>query len=140
MARRKSGTLILEKAYAQVTGGYSQLTKGGSSDEAMQVLTGHFPPSQKSVSGFSVDDLKDASAKKKPLVFNTPSDGSGKKGDLPYGMHRNHSYIFEGVITGVPDGKSKVILKKPLGFRRSAADSVRRSRQVRVDGQPFGSI
>jgi hypothetical protein len=106
--------LILEKAYAQVVGGYANLNKGGSSDDALATLTGH-SASQKSVSKFSVDDLKDAMAKKKPLVFNTTSDGSGKKGDLPHGMHRNHSYTFEGVTTGA-DGKSKVILKNPWGF------------------------
>ena len=106
--------LLLEKAYAQVSGGYAKIDKGGDPKDVLQTLTGH-DADTKSVSSVSLDDLKNAAKNGKPMTFSTPDDKDGKKKKLPFGMHGNHAYIFEGLETG-KDGKTYVRLKNPWGF------------------------
>jgi Calpain family cysteine protease len=114
--------LLLEKAYAQVNGGYSEIDKGGDPADALQTLTGH-DAETKDASDVSLDDLKDAAKNGKPMTFNTPDDSDGilemlhlkDKKKLPFGMHGNHAYMFEGLETG-KDGKTYVRLKNPWGY------------------------
>ena len=104
---------LLEKAYAQVSGGMAAINKGGRPEAAMQTLTGH-DADYVWAKDAKYADVKQAFDAGKPITMDTLDDDHGKK-KLPFGLHGGHAYMVEKIDTG-PDGKPYVHLKNPWGF------------------------
>jgi hypothetical protein len=103
---------VLEKAVALLGGGYNSIANGGSPVTAMEELTGcaatyTWPGAlslQQLQSDASADDL---------ITFDSLGYGN-----LAYGMHSNHAYMFQSLSTVA--GAVMVNLLNPWGFDQPA--------------------
>jgi hypothetical protein len=107
--------LIIEKAYAQLHGGYSNIANGGSPEYATEILTGmeataHNPGS------YGFDQLQQDLAAGRPVLGWTPGDS--KKTELlnGVGLVGNHAYAV--VDSKVEDGVQMVKVYNPWGFNQ----------------------
>ena len=99
---------IIEKAYAQLHGGYSKIKDGGDPADALGELTGQAATS-KGPSGVGLKELQEAFKAGKPIVMNTPE----KKG-LPYNLVPGHAYMLEDIVVD-PKGGASIKLRNPWG-------------------------
>jgi hypothetical protein len=102
---------IIEKAYAQLHGGYAGIKDGGHANEAMEGLTGK-PASEKSSGGLfgvGLQDLLDAFKGGKPIVMNTP-----EKPNLPFNLVPGHAYMLEDIAVDQKGGAT-IKLRNPWG-------------------------
>lgn len=104
---------VLEKAIAQLDGGYSAIASGGSPLVAMEELTGK-ATSFMAPKNLTLAMLDSFVAQGDLLVMDT-----FKTGVLPDNLVNNHSYIFGGV-TGTGAGAS-VQLLNPWGTNQPAS-------------------
>ena len=100
---------VLEKAYANLNGGYSVIGDGGSPVVAMEELTG-CPATSYAPGSVSAQQLQSASAGGDLICFDT-LQGSGQ---LSYGMYADHAYMFQSLST--VNGTVMVNLLNPWGF------------------------
>jgi hypothetical protein len=106
---------VLEKAVAQLDGGYSDISNGGSPLVAMETLTGHATSYTQPAALTLTALLADVKAGDL-IVMDTPNSNS-----LPNGLVGDHAYMFEGV-TGT--GSSAMVhLGNPWGFDQPTAIS-----------------
>ena len=102
--------LVIEKAFAQFIGGYEVLRRGGSSFDALQILTGN--PAKQIALGifrsYGADQLSSDLAAGKIIEFST-RDGLG---DNRYALVGGHGYLVTGVEN--VDGKICVTLFNPV--------------------------
>jgi hypothetical protein len=99
---------VLEKAYANLNGGYSVIGNGGWPVVAMEELTG-CPATSYAPGSVSAQQLQSATANGDLICFDTA--GSGQ---LAYGMFGDHAYMFESLST--VNGTVMVNLLNPWGF------------------------
>jgi hypothetical protein len=119
---------IVEKAYAQLNGGYSKIGKGGGAGGALEALTGY------SVEGrdprnYSFEQLQADVAAGRPVCFLTPDtqDAAGNpinpgKADLLNGQGLKADHYYYATETKVEDGKQMVRLMNPWGHTHPGAD------------------
>jgi hypothetical protein len=103
--------LVIEKAYAQLHGGYKVIATAGSPAAALEALTGQ--PAKTTTfgifSGYSEKDLRADLVAGKAIVFRTPASTT----KLPYGLVDKHAYSVEGIEER--DGWTYVKLRNPWG-------------------------
>jgi hypothetical protein len=104
---------VLEAAYAIKHGGYNAIANGGYPARALEELTGHAATSISTthLSSATISTLISDIAAGDLLVFDT-ANVSG----LPYGLVRNHAYMFESLNTT----NNTVQLLNPWGFNNPA--------------------
>lgn len=104
---------VIEKAYAELNGGYAKIENGGSPLTAMAELTGHAstysnPPTMSLASMVAAQNAGDM------MVFDTKSSGA-----LTNGLYNNHAYMFDGITGG---GSSAMVhLLNPWGVDEPTA-------------------
>jgi hypothetical protein len=104
---------VLEKAVAQLDGGYNAISNGGSPLVAMEALTGHATTYTQPASMTLTALLADVKAGDL-IVMDTPNSNN-----LPNGLVGDHAYMFEGV-TG--SGSSAMVhLGNPWGYDQPTA-------------------
>ena len=109
--------LILEKAFAQYSGGHNNISHGGFPVDAMTLLTGceaayitlAFP--NRWWGGYDADKLKADLAQGKPVVF-TSKAGIGTD-DVAHGLLGGHAYFATGIE--LRDGTFFLTLGNPWG-------------------------
>jgi hypothetical protein len=104
---------VLEKAFAELNGGYEAITNGGYPTAAMEALTGmdatslwlpQQPLSLAALQGYiKAGDM---------LTFDTSADPVG------YGLYGDHCYMFEGLTT--TNGTPMIKLGNPWGVDQPA--------------------
>jgi len=104
---------VLEKAEAQLHGGYGAIANGGYPVLAMEELTGHKASfvSPKQVDLAFIQSHRDAGDL---MVFDTPA-----KGGLPYGLVGSHAYMFDSLVGSGANAAVKLL--NPWGFAEPAA-------------------
>jgi trimeric autotransporter adhesin len=100
---------VLEKAYANLNGGYGIIGDGGWPVVAMEELTG-CPATSYTPGSVSAQQLQSATANGDLICFDT-LQGSGQ---LAYGMYADHAYMFQSLST--VNGTVMVNLLNPWGF------------------------
>jgi hypothetical protein len=108
---------VIEKAYANMKGGFSAIGHGGFADEAMPALTGA-SAARKPFEGpgaYWPVDLKADLAAGKLVTIGTPATlpTTGPGGAAPYGLVGPHAYVVTGSFE--KDGKVMVQLYNPHG-------------------------
>ncbi|MDT7953255.1 MAG: C2 family cysteine protease, partial [Acetobacteraceae bacterium] len=98
---------VIEKAVAQLAGGYAGIANGGNPALAMQELTGHAAAIY-SPSSMTADILQQLSSAGALVTFDTKSSGLG------YNLIGNHCYMFKSVVN-TADGPA-VVLANPWGM------------------------
>jgi hypothetical protein len=98
---------VVEKAYAQLNGGYNKIENGGSPLSAMAELTGHASTFATPATMTLATLIADQNAGDM-MVFDTKSSGA-----LTNGLYNNHAYMFNGV-TGT-GANAMVNLLNPWG-------------------------
>jgi hypothetical protein len=104
---------VIEKAYAQLNGGYNNISNGGSPLVAMAELTGHAStystPATMSLASLMADQNAGDM-----MVFDTKASGA-----LTNGLYNNHAYMFDGITGG---GSSAMVhLLNPWGSYEPSA-------------------
>jgi hypothetical protein len=124
--------MILEKAYAQMRGGYGEIGKGGQPGSAMFALTGrdahsyspadfagrYAPPARGWPGGNIAPTVTWESVKAEFDAHKmvTISSKTGNKKDLlDFGVHCNHAYTIDNFYTAA-DGTKMVHLRNPWGY------------------------
>ncbi len=109
---------LMEKAYAQMKGGYEAIGNGGSGGAAMQAITGK-PSEYTKNAGTNADtlfaQLREATQHNRPIAANTFSEGQAKK-DKAYqanGLSNWHVYTVLGAEE--VGGERWVNLRNPWG-------------------------
>jgi hypothetical protein len=101
--------LLIEKAFADLRGGYNAIGKGGYPDQALEALTGM--PAAHTEFGlfgsYAAGDMKGDLAAGKVVVLST-RQGSANG---PYNLADRHAYVVTG--TEEKDGKLYVVLHNP---------------------------
>jgi hypothetical protein len=116
--------LVLEKAIAQVLGGYGAMSRGSLSHRSMEMLTGK-PASCHDIWGagspmrilpgsFVPNDVAAAVAAGKLVVLNTPKTLALPGQSPPYGLETRHAYWVSGIVT--VNGTQCAVLHNPWGF------------------------
>jgi hypothetical protein len=102
--------LVMEKAYAQLQGGYNAIAKGGRVEEAIETLTGKQASHVDlgSHDGYSFEQLWSDVASHKVVVLSTKD---GISASNPYNLYGAHAYVVTGVEHR--DGKPYVRLSNP---------------------------
>jgi hypothetical protein len=90
---------VLEKAFAQLGGGYSSISNGGSPVWAMEELTGKaatwYSPSQfGTTSAQIVANFNSLISANDMIVLDTSTSGNST-----YNLVGNHAYMFDGLVT-----------------------------------------
>jgi Calpain family cysteine protease len=98
---------VLEKAYAQLNGGYGVLDGGGYPVIAMEELTGQHATSISSAK-LTLSDLESYVSAGDLIVMD-----SRVKGHLPDGLVSSHAYMFEGLT--MDGGTPMIQLGNPWG-------------------------
>lgn len=109
-AKQELWPLLMEKAYAQWKGGYNEIDKGGSSGDALAMITGK-DSSEKSAKDVTIDQLDQALSGGNAVTATTLSNGKGKE---PYDngkLDAWHVYM----VTGVDKQAQTVTLRNPWG-------------------------
>ena len=111
---------LIEQAYAQQQGGFSNIAHGGLPSEAMQSLTGH-AASETPASRYSFERLQADFDNGKLVVLDTAPIGSGVT--PPPGIYGSHAYM----VTGVASTKQGqvVTLQNPWGLVTPSQASAR---------------
>jgi hypothetical protein len=99
---------VLEKAVANLYGGYNMIGNGGYPSIAMEELTGCAASTTASGS-LTVSQLQAGIAVGDLITFDT-----GGSGELAYGLYGDHAYMFNGLST--VNGSVMVNLLNPWGF------------------------
>jgi calpain family cysteine protease len=102
--------LLMEKAYAQYKGGYSELDKGGNSGDALAAITGK-DSSEKSAGDVTLDDLSKALDGGNAVTATSLQNGKGKQ---PYDNGKLDSWHVY-MVTGVDKNAGTVTLRNPWG-------------------------
>jgi hypothetical protein len=103
--------LVMEKAYAQLCGGYDALAQGGQPSDAMQVLTGR--PATHTDFGWFTSYREDELAR--DLAAGSMVILSSRRGIDGYGLSEHHSYVVTGTVER--GGKLCVLMNNPWGSR-----------------------
>lgn len=115
--------VVLEKAIAQVSGGYDAINGGSLSHRSMETVTGE-PASFHSVSGawsplrmvpgtYVPSDISAAVAAGKLVVLNTKTTLGSPEQPTPYGLQSEHAYSVAQIIT--INGTPCALLRNPWG-------------------------
>jgi hypothetical protein len=104
---------VLEKAYAQLNGGYGVIGNGGNPAIAMEELTGH-AASCMSPASLTLADLQNYVRAGDLIVMDTLASGA-----LPANLVNDHAYMFDGV-TGT-GAAATVHLLNPWGCDQPGA-------------------
>jgi hypothetical protein len=121
---------LVEKAYGQMMGGYSEIGDGGQPHKAMSLITG-MPSMVFSPSDITIDEMADFRAKGHAIVMNTPqySTTTGAVVGIV-----NQSPIVPGhayYVTNVDRAAGTVSLRNPWGWsHREVTMSVDQFNQV----------
>jgi hypothetical protein len=103
---------VLEKAFAQLNGGYGAIANGGYPVLAMEELTGqaatYYAPSQ-----ISLTNLGKMITANDMIVLDTAATGT-----LPYGLVNDHAYMFESLVSS--GGVTYVQALNPWGTNEPA--------------------
>lgn len=102
---------VVEKAFAQLAGGYSSIQNGGSPVLAAEALTGK-AATWMAPAALTLAQLTSFSAAKDMIVFDTQSQSG-----LSNGLISGHAYMFEG-ISGV-GASATVNLGNPWGSNQA---------------------
>jgi hypothetical protein len=88
--------MVIERAYAKLSGGYDAMAHGGRAKTAFEVITGK-PVRNVSLAGggYSPRDLQRDLASGHILVVSTPPAFSD---DTPYHLYPAHAYLVKGVV------------------------------------------
>ncbi len=103
---------VLEKAVAQLDGGYAAIAYGGNPVLAMETLTGR-PATFLSPSSLTVSALQADIAANDMIVFDTKNTPG-----LAYGLVGNHAYMFQSLT--MSNGTPMVKLLNPWGSNQPA--------------------
>ncbi len=103
---------VIEKAFAQVAGGYNTLNLGSHADVAMTLLTGK-PAKAVNPATYNPNQLLSDVAAGKLVVFETQGTVADSSGLRPL-----HAYNVTGTVT--KDGKLFVLLNNPWGTKQPA--------------------
>ncbi len=101
---------VLEKAVAQVDGGYGAIAKGGNPAMAMEELTGHAANAYRA-SSVSASALQAFAKAGDIITFDTFN-----KSGLADNLVGSHAYMFKGVVNTA--GGPAVQLANPWGFNQ----------------------
>lgn len=127
--------LVIEKAYAQLKGGYDVLHKGDQPINMMETITGRpakvepdpndfqlggigKPIGQYNVVNKTFDDVVDDLANGKAVVFGTPAQRKDANGNpvagetLPFGLVNSHCYVVENTYQDA-NGRQYLVLYNP---------------------------
>ena len=137
--RREIWPAIVEKAYAQMNGGYNAIGNGGNAADAMRALTGRGVTSRTN-SRTSADrlyrDIQTATANGRPVVADT--HGREKSGKYTTnGLSAWHSYTVTGVSTD-DSGQRWVNLRNPWGNTEYTNTNYATDRDRNGDGTADG--
>jgi hypothetical protein len=125
--RNEIWPLLIEKAYAQMRGGYDKIGGGGWPADAMATLTG-VDSEKKKPGKHSYDALEQDLAAGKGVAFSTRDKSmwektkeffGGKTNKLGHGLVHNHSYTVTGVETD-EHGNRFVVVNNPWGGPNAA--------------------
>ncbi len=109
---------VLEKAFAKLHGGYSNIGDGAWPKDAMETLTGQEATHAEVSGATSLADLQAAFTAGKPMVFNTP-----KSNTLPFGLVGPHAYMLEEIKMGA-GGKATLVLRNPWGYNPGTSSAL----------------
>jgi hypothetical protein len=98
---------VIEKAYAQLYGGYNIIGNGGYPFIAMEVLTGQ-PATWSTPTALTLTQLRNDISLGDLLTFDTRNASN-----LPYGLVGSHAYMFEALTT--QNGVTTLTLRNPWG-------------------------
>ena len=98
---------VIEKAYAQLYGGYNIIGNGGSPFIAMEALTGQ-SAGWSTPSAMTLTQLRNDISLGDLLTFDTKNTSN-----LPYGLVGSHAYMFEALTT--QNGVTTLTLHNPWG-------------------------
>jgi hypothetical protein len=103
---------VIEKAYAQLKGGYGRIGNGGYPGAALEALTG-FPAREGPPGDYSFAQLQRDLGEGRPVCFSTcpPKDAGPSFAGL--NLHGPHCYAV--IDCKVQDGKQMVRLSNPWG-------------------------
>jgi hypothetical protein len=111
--RHEIWPLVMEKAYAELRGGYNKLSKGEHVRDAMEALTGreawHVPSAEAS------DRLIWADLEAHKVVVLSTKEGIGAN---PYKLKPAHAYAVTSRVDS--DGKGVLVLYNPWGGTQPA--------------------
>jgi len=111
---------IIEKAFAQGEGSFDSIV-GGWANEALAELTGQDNFTIASPGSFSPEALQAALDNKQSVTASSVAGDSGKKGDLPSGIVRNHAYVVNDVRQN-ENGEWEVQVYNPWGSDSASGD------------------
>jgi hypothetical protein len=109
--------MILEKAFAQMKGGYAEIGEGGRPEKAMFALTGRDAHSYSPWRVNNYDLLKNNFDAGKMMTFSTPDWGKKDVGE--FGLHGNHAYTISGFHTDA-SGQRYIDLQTPWGVEHAS--------------------
>jgi hypothetical protein len=104
--------MILEKAFAQMKGGYDEIGDGGWPEKALEALTGR-NANRHDADDLRFDQVAGALGRGQHVVFDTAGDA--KKLAAAYGLVTSHAYTLESVRVD-DQGKGWVQLYNPWGY------------------------
>jgi hypothetical protein len=111
-AQQEIWPLIIEKAYAQLNGGYSNIAGGGWPEIATETLTG-IEANSHTPSNYGFDQLQRDLGAGRPVIGWTPGDDKKKPLLDGVGLVGNHAYAV--VDTKVENGVQMVKVYNPWG-------------------------
>ena len=112
--------MIIEKAYAQLDGGYQTVNKGGAPTTIWQALTGKSGAMTMNVTEGTTrlwEKLSNALAEKRPVAASTAPTFKDYEGT---GLVKGHVYSVLGVEE--KDGERFVKMRNPWGYKEPGAD------------------
>jgi hypothetical protein len=112
--------MIIEKAYAQLDGGYQTVNKGGAPTTIWQALTGKSGAMTMNVTEGTTrlwDKISNALAEKRPVAASTAPTFKDYEGT---GLVKGHVYSVLGVEE--KDGERFVKMRNPWGYKEPGAD------------------
>jgi hypothetical protein len=119
---------IVEKAYAQLNGGYSKIGKSGNPESAYEALTGE-PGTRYKPSDYSFSHMQQDLADGKPICVMTPTtraaDGTVIDPSLDAAVAGDNlvqSHVYYVTGTKVENGQQMVHLENPWGHTYPGAD------------------
>jgi hypothetical protein len=116
--RHEIWTKVIEKAYANLKGGYSKIGNGGNPGAALEALTG-LPARECAPRAYSFDQLQKDLGEGRPVCFSTVPEKDA--GPLLAALNLHGSHCYAVVDSKVEGGKQMVRLSNPWGDRQPGA-------------------
>jgi hypothetical protein len=119
--------MILEKAFAQMKGGYGKIGDGGWPEAALEALTGRNAANRWDADDLRFDQVAAALGRRQNIVFDTPGDGKKLAGE--YGLVTSHAYMLDSVRVD-ENGRGWIQLYNPWGYNHPPEIPFDRARQL----------